>query len=927
MPTILILLHIQKPKQPNMRKLSNYLGALLLTQFLVLGAMAQNATISGNVKNKMTKENAAAVSILIKGESEGTFTNDKGNFSIKVKSFPTILIISSIGYELKEMTVASETEKLTIELNPASSLGQEVVVSASRVPEKILESPVSIERVNAAAIRTAPGANYYDILKTLKGVDITTSSLTFSTPTTRGFNSSGNTRFNQLVDGMDNQAPGLNFSVASIIGLSELDIDNMELLSGASSALYGSGGMNGTMLLTSKNPFKYQGLSVQVKEGVMNVDGSQREPSSYHNATLRYAKKVSDKFAFKFNAEYITAKDWLGVDDRNYARLATGGNPKAGSRATDPNYDGINVYGDETTIDLRANVFPVVAASAPFLSNFLDTLNNGRTIFVSRTGYTEKEVVDPYTINFKLSGALHYKISPKTEAIFAGYWGTGNTTYTGSERYFLENFKMGQYKLELNNKDWMLRSFVTTENSGDSYNTTVATRLFNESWKASPSWYGEYATAYIGARLNGSSDADAHTAARALADIGRPDYNSATFKRSYDSIRSKTLAEGGAKLLDRSRLYSVEGNYNLTKFTSKVADVIVGAAFKTYELNSDGNLFDDANGPIYTNEYGGYIQATRKVGNKLKFAVSGRYDKNQNFKGRFTPRATATYKVAEFNHIRFSYQTAYRFPSNQQQFIDLGVGSNVRLIGANKNFWTKYNFNTTNGQLYDLDAFSNGAVVKFTPIEQKPEAISSFELGYKGLLSQGKLLIDVYGYFGQYQDFTGRKVVAQFKNGVPTSLSDTSNRYYSIPINSPDKVKTFGFGASVDYRLPKNFSIGANIASDNLTNVPENFVAYFNAPKYKLNANISNNGFGPKNRLGFTVAYRYQQALLYEGDFATGNLPEVHTVDAQFSFKLPKTKSIIKLGANNLLNSYYYNAIGNSQIGGLYYVSFGYNVY
>jgi hypothetical protein len=169
--------------------------------------------------------------------------------------------------------------------------------------------------------------------------------------------------------------------------------------------------------------------------------------------------------------------------------------------------------------------------------------------------------------------------------------------------------------------------------------------------------------------------------------------------------------------------------------------------------------------------------------------------------------------------------------------------------------------------------------------------------------------------------------VAQFKNGVPTSLSDTSNRYYSIPINSPDKVKTFGFGASVDYRLPKNFSIGANIASDNLTNVPDNFVAYFNAPKYKLNANFSNSGFGPKNRLGFTVAYRYQQALLYEGDFATGNLPEVHTVDAQFSFKLPKTKSIIKFGANNLLNSYYYNAIGNSQIGGLYYMSFGYNVY
>lgn len=70
---------------------------------------------------------------------------------------------------------------------------------------------------------------------------------------------------------MDNQAPGLNFSVASIIGLSELDVDNIELLSGASSALYGPGGMNGTLLMTSKNPFKYQGLSFLVKEGIMHV--------------------------------------------------------------------------------------------------------------------------------------------------------------------------------------------------------------------------------------------------------------------------------------------------------------------------------------------------------------------------------------------------------------------------------------------------------------------------------------------------------------------------------------------------------------------------------------------------------------------------------------------------------------------------------
>ena len=688
--------------------------------------------------------------------------------------------------------------------------------------------------------------------------------------------------------------------------------------------------MNGTLLLTSKNPFKYQGLSILAKEGVMNVDGKNQDPSSYHNFNLRYAKKISEKFAFKFNAEYLQAQDWLAVDNRNYARAATGGHPIAGTRASDPNYDGINVYGDETTIDIRSNVLNAIGSQAPFLQNFIDTLNSGRAINVSRTGYTEKEIVNPTTINFKLGGSLHYKISPKTEAIIAGYWGTGNTTYTGSERYSLQDFSMGQYKIEFNNKDWTLRAFTTQENSGNSYNTTVATRLLNESWKpsgGSSGWYAQYSQTYLGARLNGFSDADAQAAARAFADNGRLLSGSATFKNAFDSIRSLTLAEGGAKLVDHSAVYNVDGNYNLSKYTSKIADIIVGGSLKMYNINSDGNLFaDKPDSAIRTNEFGGYVQATRKLTDKFKIALSGRYDKNQNFKGRFTPRATATYKLAEYNHIRLSYQTAYRFPSNQQQWIDLGIGSNVRLIGGNSYFADHYNM--YNNPIYDFEGLRAGQSVKITPVEIKPESISSYEVGYKGLLMGGKLLIDVYGYWGQYQNFIGRKVVVQSLTNTAITLADTANGFrYSIPVNSTDKVKTYGFGASFDYRLPKNYAVGINVASDQLTDVPENFVAYFNAPKYKANVYLANSGFGPGKRLGFNLSYRWQQALYFEGDFANGNIPDVHNVDGQFSYKLPKTKSIIKLGANNLFNQYYYNGVGNAQVGGLYYVSFGYNIY
>jgi outer membrane receptor protein involved in Fe transport len=914
-----------------MRKVISYLVAFFLANIITIGAFAQNVTINGNVRNSNTKEGSGAVSVIVKGEDNGTFTDDKGNFRLTVKKLPVTLLISSVGYELQEVTVSNAAGLTQVEFKPSSALGQEVVVAANRVPQKILESPVSIERVSAANIRNAPVSNYYDVVSTLKGVDVTTSSLTFRTPTTRGFNGSGNTRFNQLVDGMDNQAPGLNFSVGAIIGLSELDVDNMELLSGASSALYGAGGMNGTLLINSKNPFKYQGLSVLIKEGIMHAGStSQRPASAYHNWTMRWAKKVSNKFAFKINAELVQAKDWQGRDYRNYARAATGGNVKDGNRASDPNYDGINVYGDETTADIRSAVLNTIGATAaPFLKNFIDTLNGGRAINVSRTGYTEKEVTNPNTVNFKLGGSLHYKITPHTEATLAAYWGTGNTVYTGSERYSLKDFKMGQYKLEFINRYWSLRAYTTQENAGESYNTTVATRLFNESWKPSAvagGWYQQYSLAYLGARLSGATDADAHTLARSQADIGRPAAGSARFVQAYDSIRKKPLKTGGALLLDKSDLYSLEGNYNMTHLTGKWVDLLIGGSYKQYRLNSEGTLFADSTGPIRISEYGAYMQLSRKIMSRLHLTVSGRYDKNENFKGRITPRATALIKIKENNNFRISYQTAYRFPSNQQQFINLGIGSNVFLIGGNPGFREFYNFAAK--QPYDFDALRKGNIVAFTPQNLKPESLSSFEAGFKGLMLQNKLLVDVYGYFGTYKDFLGRKVTVQ-ASGAAIALGDTLNgRRLSIPVNSTDKVKTYGFGLSLDYRLPLNFTIGANMASDILKDVPANFVAFFNAPKYKANVNLGNSGFGPGKRLGFNIAYRYQGAFLYQGDFATGNLPAVQTLDAQVSLKLPKAnKSIIKLGATNLLNQYYYNAIGNSQIGGLYYVSFGYNIY
>ena len=925
-----------------MKKLGRLAASLLLTLVSTI-VFAQNPVVAGKVRAS-TGDNINRISVTIKGTKIGTTTDDNGNYSLSVPSsvkFPVTLVFSGVGVVSTELTVASASDKNDASVSLSNTLADEIVVSATRTQTRALESPVTIERVGLNTIRAAPSANYYDIVGNMKGVDLVTSSLTFKTVTTRGFNGSGNTRFNQIVDGMDNQAPGLNFSVGSVIGLTELDVESMELLPGASSALYGPGGMNGTLLINSKNPFKYQGFSFQVKEGMMHTDGKYRQPSLYNNWSMRWGQKVSEKFAFKLTAEFVHAKDWLADDQRNYIRptAANGlsvGHIGDGTRSTDPNYNGANAYGDETTADING-VLLGIGGQAPFLQPFINSLVADGPTNVSRTGYTEGQVVDPNTVNFKLGGSLNYKLNPGLELIVGGFWGTGNTVYTGSDRYSLKDLKMGQYKIELNSKNWQVRAYTTQENAGQSYNLTAASRIFNEKWKPTitfaangaptpqtTDWLVQYAQTYLGGMLNGLSDINAHNAARGVADVGRPEVGSSTYNQIYEQVRKTPISKGGALFLDKSDLYAVEGQWNLTDYTKKVADVLVGGNFRRFVLNSQGTLFIDTAGTIGISEYGIYAQAARNLfSDKVRFTLSARYDKNENFKGRVTPRATAVIKVAKNNNIRLSYQTAYRFPSTQQQYIRLGVGGGETLIGGLPVFHKIYDF--AGNPPWELPVGSGG-IKTATFNEFKPESVQSIELGYKGLVASDRLLIDAYGYVGQYTNFIVRRGYGQkINSSLPMSSSNT--RVLSIPINSTGKVKTWGAGLSLEYRIGRGYFVNFNGSTDVLNGVTNGLIAYFNSPKYRYNFVLGNNGFGKDRRIGVNVTYRWQDTFMYESDFVSGEVPAYHSVDAQVTYKFPAIKSLVGIGANNLLNQYYITAMGNPSIGGLYYVRFAYNIF
>jgi len=939
-----------------MRKIfTQFAGAFIMLLLSVSTLMAQSVTISGTVTDKTSKETLPGVSVTVKGKTIGASTNGSGKFSFTTtQNTPFTVVVSYLGYKSVEATVSSATSSLSIELEAQAILGQEVVVAASRTPEKILESPVSIERVSAAAIKESGNNSFYDALANLKGVESSSQSLTFRSINTRGFNSNGNVRVNQITDGMDTQAPGLNFSVGNIIGLSELDVESVELLPGASSALYGSGGTNGTMLMNSKNPFTYPGLSVQLKTGGNHINDPSRASAALHDYSFRYAVKTNNnRFAFKTSTSYLAGQDWGGNDETNFDRNAQGA--KAGTRATDPGYDGVNTYGDETlipslrsiaaapagavaaalaagytTTTLPASLSPYLPVYLAYYGAFTGGVNQYPTNPLTRTGYKESDLVDYNTRSVKSLNSIHYKLNSTVEASLAASWGSGTTVYTGSERYSIKNFKLSQYKAEIKGNDFYLRAYTTRENSGDSYNATALGSYLNEYYSpSSTTWVPTYLGAFTSKILpvavgGGGLTADgANAFARGAADANRYQPGSPMFNYVKDILTSRTIGSvgGGAKFADKTFVNQYEGMYNFTNALKGAVELQIGGMYREYTLKSNGTIFNDLTQKLNIEEYGGFIQLGKKfLDDKLKITAATRYDKSQNFEGQFTPRVTGVYTVAPNNNIRVSYQTGFRIPTTQNQYISLNTGSTT-LVGGIASTLDAFGLRSGLGQGYTRNSVVAGAPVKYNfSSALKPEKSQSVELGYKGLILPN-LLVDVYGYSTQYKDFIASLALLRAETaGVATgAIPTTSSRSFGTVVNNPDKVKAYGFGIGADY-LYNDFRFSANFSSDRLQESTSDLQSEFNTPEYRYNVGVSNANL--YKNIGASVSYRYQGAYKWQSVFIAGDVDAFGTMDAQVNFRFPAQKLTMKFGGSNILNKYYRTNYGNPMVGAVYYVSF-----
>jgi iron complex outermembrane receptor protein len=969
---------------------------LFVSQFHQLSFAQQEANvieITGRVASQENKEAIPNVSVNIKGTVAGTITDAKGNFKIRTRlKFPFTLLFSSIGFVEQEYLITGVDSKLDIELTTQTVLGKEVVVTASRVPESILRSPVAIEKLDIRAIRESPAPSFYDALENVKGVQMTTSSLTFKVPNTRGFNIPNNFRFMQLVDGVDMQAATLGVPLGNAIGPTELDIASVEITPGAASALYGMNAINGMANLITRSPFLYQGLSIYQKTGVNHVGGTGRDVSVLTETAIRYAKAFNNKFAFKINAGYMRGTDWLSDTrrDQNPNNFKTA-NPAYPELNGENNivFDGWNKYGDDALAG--SNTVSITGLSINGLDN--------QTLTVGRTGYWEKDLVNPIVDNMKFDAGLYYKLSEHVELSYDYRVGKMDGVFQRGNKIQLDNVVVQNHKLELKGADFVIRGYVSKENTGDSYNVKpTADNMDLYSGGSNSAWGTKFKNAlneFAGANggtLNSANLAAATKYAREQADASRVVPGTAAFNDLKETItginnwdiRSAAIPDapltGGSKLLQKSNMYHVESQWDLSKKV-KYFDLLVGGDARVYEVIPDGNNFvdfgrpiEDRNKPvevdgkvpdsghfgnnIYYKKFGGFVQVTKTLfEDKLKLFASIRGDYNPEFTVKFTPRLAAVYTLAQNHNIRFTYQQGYRFPAlfEALSYVNNGrvkrVGSLPYIndgLGYLENSYTQtsvINFNSAvkAGGNTDSAALANRDLLVVANLPKaRPERIKSFEIGYKSVLLNNKLIFDVDAYLNTYDGFLGQvqvfvpkgenvgsdaAVIAMIDRNRDATTPSNGNsaskgqERYRVYTNAKNTYHNYGAAFGATWIFYKKFTLAGNVNYNKMKTNKSNdiFVTAFNTPEWTANVSFGNREV-VKN-VGFSVAYRWQKSFLWESPLVTGQIDAINTVDAQVTYRAPKLKSTFKLGGSNIFNNTYIQYAGGPTLGGLYYLA------
>jgi len=814
----------------------------------------------------------------------------------------------------------------------------EVMVSASRFPEKIMQSPVSIEKVLHGYLTHNAAFSFFDALENIKGVQMITPSLGFRILNTRGFANTTNVRFVQMVDGMDIQSPHIGSPIGNSLGPSDLDIDNVEILPGVASALYGMNTVNGLANFSTRDPFLSPGFSIQQKTAVMHVDDPDSPAKLFSETALRYAAVVSPKLAFKFNAGFIKGYDWIA---NNYTDLNPNANASTNLLGPDnPAMDPVNSYGNES-------------------SNRRNLVLQGKNYVVARTGYLEREVVDYSLQNIKADAGFYYKISPKSTLSYLFHVAYLNTVYQRANRFTLQDYFLQQHGVQYHSKTIQAKVYFNHEITGDSYNLRSMAENIDRSFKPDNKWFADYTTGFNTAFQSGAEVADAHRQARTFADAGRYEPGTAAYNQALEKLQQVNNWDSGAALKVRASFIQGEMQWNLGESLlsnlkkNTGLETLIGFDHRTYFVNPDGNYFiNPAKGEEYNtikySKTGGFISITKRfLDDKLKLGGILRTDKNDYFEVLFSPRVSVVYSPVPGHNFRTSYQGGYRYPILFEAYSNVNSGGVKRVGGLPvmsngifENAWLQPSITAfqravlndiNSGMAKNAAIEKNKLLLKKNPYDYiEPERVNSFEVGYKGLFAKGRVLAEGDFYLSQYH-----ALIAQANMNVPnTSIADSIPYYlyertkqsaYRMWTNSQTIIENYGFSVALTGQLVKGYIARANTTYTKLhkSKDEDGLEDGFNTPDWVVNLSLSNANI--HKSIGAAISYKWQNSFFWRSFVVSGPVPAFATLDAYISYTFPEPHIKLKIGGNNLLNHYYYSILGGPQIGGLYYMAITYN--
>lgn len=884
-------------------------------------AQAQTTEVSGTVQTD-AGEALPGATVFIKGTYIGSTTNSEGMFRLDIpnSALPAALSVSYLGFETSRDTIRQAGRPLTIVLQPSTSLINEVVVSASRVEENILRAGVTVDKINAIQLNRFAQPDLLTNLGRQKGVDVTTSGMFLASLSTRGFNGANSERLVQLVDYMDTQSPSLNINAGNSLSLPEVDIESVEILHGPSSALYGANAFNGVVLTNSKDPFQYQGLDVRLRGGNRNyVDGQ-----------LRYAQKIGTRLAFKISGSYARALDWTASNYAAQSLLDVPNNNPAGSGL---GYDAVNRYGD------IGNTF---GASGGALA--------GKTVFMP--GFAEQDLIagDKYAHLYRIIPSVHFLLSNKVKALVEFKRAEGTTSYQAADRYRFKNFATNQYRAELRSDKWFLRAYQTQDFGANTYDLAFTGNFMNASVDPTSATGRSYAAQYFNAYAvayntflarNPGNTAGAGTAAQAAA----APYQLQPGTPEFDALRQRVIEDNtsgkGARINPSSFLNEISGQH---EWNTKLADIVVGGAYRQYRLGSDGQFFGDFDGKRIKNyEYGAYTQLSRQLLNeRLKLTGAARLDDSKNFKPVFSPRASAVYSLGgqKQHNFRLSYNQAYRSPVQQGQYLYLDLARVLLLANINDGY---QGYRTAvAGALPSILSNPATAQAKLDTyavnVERlRPERVKTWEIGYKGEVVKN-VVLDVNFYDSHYNDFIGQfRFISNTDGSKPTfpqiataatapqPFQSGPTRVIQVQANAEQEVHTSGGLIGVTLTPHKALNLTGNYTLNLLDRdgLAEGFQTFFNTPKHKYNVGA----YGELlKHFSYSVNYRWAQGFLWESSFATGELASQSSLDGQVGYRVPSLHTTLQAGGSNLTNARNIQVYGGPQVGRLVYLGLSFDL-